>query len=548
MTDVTSTAAARPEGTAQSGVAARAEAAAAYVSRYRWWILLGLITSAIMEVLDTTIVNVALPQMAGNLGATQQEIGWVSTGYILSNVVFLPMTAFFTERFGRRRYLTASIIIFVVASFFCGTSNTLAELVVWRIIQGAGGAALLSTAQATLRQIFPREQQGMVQAIFLLGIIVAPTLGPTLGGWITDNYTWNWCFFINVPIGIVSAFLVSTFLKDPPEQRARKGSVDWLGIGLLMVGVGSLQYVLEEGNQKDWFADPWILRLTVLAVACLVAMVWWELSSLNKHPVVNFKVLRNRELAASIFLFVSLGFGLYGGTFIFPLFTQSILHFSPTETGLTMLPGGLATAATALLCGYLLNGKRPLVDPRILIAIGISLFLFSMYKLGHLTTVAGESDVRIALIIRGAGLGFLFTPINNVAYGSLEPRDAQQAAGLINLARQLGGSFGIAILANYVTTHVQLHRMDLVSNVVVGNPATEERLRMLAIPFLNKGLPPLSAQKAALELLNQQVTQQASMLSYNDAWILLLITFVVVSPTILLLRKPKGKAVAIDAH
>jgi DHA2 family multidrug resistance protein len=277
-------------------------------------------------------------------------------------------------------------------------------------------------------------------------------------------------------------------------------------------------------------------------------MVWWELSSLNKHPVVNFKVLKNRELAASIFLFVSLGFGLYGGTFIFPLFTQSILHFSPTETGLAMLPGGLATAVTALLCGYLLNGKRPLVDPRILIAIGISLFLFSMYKLGHLTTAAGESDVRIALIIRGAGLGFLFTPINNVAYGSLEPRDAQQAAGLINLARQLGGSFGIAILANYVTTHVQLHRMDLVSSVVAGNPATEERLRMLAIPFLNRGLPPLSAQKAALELLNQQVTQQASMLSYNDAWILLLITFVVVSPTILLLRKPKGKAVAIDAH
>jgi DHA2 family multidrug resistance protein len=548
MTDVTSTAAARPEGATQPGVAARAEAAAAYVSRYRWWILLGLITSAIMEVLDTTIVNVALPQMAGNLGATQQEIGWISTGYILSNVVFLPMTAFFTERFGRRRYLIASIIIFVVASFFCGTSNSLTELVVWRIIQGAGGAALLSTAQATLRQIFPREQQGMVQAIFLLGIIVAPTLGPTLGGWITDNYTWNWCFFINVPIGIVAAFLVSTFLKDPPEQRARKGSVDWLGIGLLMVGVGSLQYVLEEGNQKDWFADPWILRLTILAVACLVAMVWWELSSLNEHPVVNFKVLRNRELSASIFLFVSLGFGLYGGTFIFPLFTQSILHFSPTETGLTMLPGGLATAATALLCGYLLNGKRPLVDPRILIAIGISLFLFSMYKLGHLTTAAGESDVRIALIIRGAGLGFLFTPINNVAYGSLEPRDAQQAAGLINLARQLGGSFGIAILANYVTTHVQLHRMDLVSDVVAGNPATEERLRMLAIPFLNKGLPPLSAQKAALELLNQQVTQQASMLSYNDAWILLLITFAVVSPTILLLRKPKGKAVAIDAH
>src|SRR5580704_1810447 len=201
----------------QAATMTPAEAAASDINTYRWFILLGLITAAIMEVLDTTIVNVALPQMAGNLGATQQEIGWVATGYILSNVVVLPMTAFFTATFGRRNYLTASIILFVIASFLCGTSHSLGELILWRILQGAGGAALLSTAQATIRQIFPREQQGMVQAVFLLGIIVAPTLGPTLGGWITDNYTWNWCFFINVPIGIASAFLVSTFLKDPPE-------------------------------------------------------------------------------------------------------------------------------------------------------------------------------------------------------------------------------------------------------------------------------------------------------------------------------------------
>src|SRR5215208_3510597 len=245
---------AAPPGEARRRLTA-AEEAAVYVTRHRWLIMLGLITAAIMEVLDTTIINVALPQMAGNLGATQQEISWVSTGYILSNVVVLPMTAFFTERIGRQRYLVSSIIIFIIASFFCGTSHSLTELVVWRIIQGAGGAALLSTAQATLRQIFPREQQGMVQAIFLLGIIVAPTLGPTLGGWITDNYSWSWCFYINVPIGIASTFLVSTFLKDPPEQTKQRGQVDWQGIMLLTVGIGSLQYVLEEGNSKDWFSD-----------------------------------------------------------------------------------------------------------------------------------------------------------------------------------------------------------------------------------------------------------------------------------------------------
>src|SRR4051794_27157114 len=252
------------------------------VSRFRWLILLGLITAAIMEVLDTTIVNVSLPQMAGNLGATTQEIAWISTAYILANVVVLPMTAFLTETFGRRNYLTASIIGFVIASFLCGLSHSLGELVLWRVVQGAAGAALLSTAQATIRQIFPREQQGLVQAVFLLGIIVAPTLGPTLGGWITDNYTWNWCFFINVPIGMVSAFLVFTFLQDPPEHKRRTGPIDFLGIGLLAVGLSSLQYVLEQGEQNDWFHDPTILRLAILSGTCLAAMLWWELSPRNK--------------------------------------------------------------------------------------------------------------------------------------------------------------------------------------------------------------------------------------------------------------------------
>src|SRR5471030_1451434 len=260
----------------------RAQQAADFVRRHRWLILLGLITAAIMEVLDTTIINVALPQMAGNLGATQEEIGWVSTGYVLSNVIFLPMTAFFAARFGRRRYLTFSIILFIISSFFCGTSSTLTELVFWRILQGAGGAALLSTAQATLRQIFPREEQGMVQAVFMLGVIVAPTLGPTLGGWITDNYTWGWCFFINVPIGILSIFLVSSFLQDPPDVDKKRTSIDFFGIGLLMVVVGSLQYVLEEGNAKYWFADALVLRLAILAAVSLSTMLWWELSSRNE--------------------------------------------------------------------------------------------------------------------------------------------------------------------------------------------------------------------------------------------------------------------------
>lgn len=521
------------------------------VSSVRWFILLGLITAAIMEVLDTTIINVSLPQMAGNLGATQEEIAWVSTSYILSNVIVLPMTAFFTERFGRKNYLTFSIILFIVASFLCGTSHSLGEIILWRLLQGAGGAALLSTAQATLRQIFKREEQAMVQSIFLLGVIVAPTLGPTLGGWITDNYTWNWCFFINVPIGIASAYLVTTFLHDPPQHQRRSGSVDWLGISLLISGIGSLQYVLEEGNKHDWFDDATLARLAVLSAVSLVTLVWWQLSPRNKHPIIDFHVLKNRDLSASLFLFVALGFGLFGGTFLFPLFTQSILGFTPTETGLTMLPGGLATAALALTCGKLLSGTTPKVDPRALIFMGVVLFVASMWTMGHLTSQAGEADARWALIIRGAAMGLLFAPINNAAFGSLRPQDAQQAAGLISLSRQLGGSFGIAILSTYLTRHVEIHRADLVANTVVGSQAFDARYEGLYRTLITHGASPQAAQLGAYKIIDGGLMKQASMLAYNDAWFLILIVFLCASPAIMALHKPSARAgnrAAMDAH
>ena len=419
---------------------------------------------------------------------------------------------------------------------------------IWRVLQGAGGAALLSTAQATLRQIFPREEQGIVQAIFLLGIIVAPTLGPTLGGWITDNYAWSWCFFINVPIGIASAFLVSTFLHDPPEQQRRTRPVDWLGIGLLIAGVGSLQYVLEEGNSHDWFSDALIRNLAVLAAASLVGLLWWQLSAKNEHPVIDLRVLSNRDLAASIFLFIVLGFGLFGGAFLFPLFTQSILGFTPTETGLAMLPGGLMTAASALVCGALLNGKKPLADARLLILCGMSLILWSMWDLGHLTTVAGEADARYALIIRGVALGLLFAPINNVAFGSLKPQEAQQASGLINLSRQLGGSFGIAVLSTYLTRHTQFHRADLVQNFYAGNPAFEQRFQGLVTMMQAQGASLAVAQQRAYGMLEGTLMKQSAMLAYNDSWLLILLSFLAVVPAVFLLRRPKQAAGAVDAH
>ena len=521
------------------------------IDRTRWFILLGLITAAIMEVLDTTIINVALPQMAGNLGATREEVAWVSTSYILANVVVLPMTAFFTETFGRKRYLTFSILLFVASSMLCGTATSLGMLVVWRLVQGAGGAALLSTAQATLRQVFPRNQQGLVQSIFLLGVIVAPTLGPTLGGYITDNASWHWCFFINLPIGLVAAFLVVSFLHDPPDHRRRTGPVDWTGIALLIVGIGSLQYMLEEGNRLDWFASRLLLELSIVSAVSLASLVWWQLSSRNLHPVIQFRVLRNRDLLVSILLFVVLGFGLYGGVIIFPLFTQTILGFTPTATGLAMMPGGIATAVLALACGRLLNGERPLADPRVLVLCGMGLMLLAMWTLGHLSTAAGEADARYALIIRGAALGLLFTPINFVAFGNLKPSEAQQASGLINLARQLGGSFGIAVLVAYVTRHMAYHRADLVVNTWAGNPAFQARFDPIVASLVSQGASLVDAQQHALAMVDGMLMRQAAMLAYNDAWILILLSFLCVIPAVLLLRRPAARAratAAADAH
>jgi DHA2 family multidrug resistance protein len=446
------------------------------------------------------------------------------------------MTAFFAGRFGRKNYLTFSIFLFIGASFMCGISHSLFELVLWRIVQGAGGAALMSTAQATLRQIFPPEEQGIVQAIFILGIIVAPTLGPALGGWITDNYTWNWCFFINVPIGLASAFLVTSFLHDPPGMRIPSLSVDYLGALLLTIGLGSLQYVLEEGQQNDWFNDPTILRVAIVSGAALAGLLFWELTPLNKHPIVDLRILRNRQLSMSIVLLTATGFALYGGVYLYPLFTQTVLGFTPTQTGLVLVPGGVLSGVGAIFCGKVLNGRKPLLDPRVLIVLGIAIFTVSMWQLGHLTLASGEDDTRLALLVRGLGLGFLTTPINQVAYASVNPREAQQASGLINLSRQLGGSFGIAILGTYLTNQSALHRANLVSHLTNANSQLPAWLRAAQGGLMAHGYSHSGATRGAMALLDANVNLQAQVMSYNDSFLLILLIFIAVLPAVFLLR------------
>ncbi|MBN9501003.1 MAG: hypothetical protein BGO01_05980 [Armatimonadetes bacterium 55-13] len=513
----------------------------------RWLILVGLILAAVMEVLDTTIVNVSLPQMAGNLGATTEEIGWVSTGYILSNVIVLPLTAWLASRFGRKNYLGGSILLFILASFFCGTSGSLGALIFWRIVQGAGGAALLSTAQATIREIFPKEQQGLVQSIYVLGIIVAPTLGPTVGGWITDNYSWHWNFLINLPIGAIAFFLVFNFLQDSAYSM-KVGTVDWTGIGLLGAGLGCLQYVLEEGNAKAWFDSANIVYPFIVSCITLPLFVWWELRPKNVSPVVNLRVLKNRDLSAGLVLFLVLGFGLYGGVFLYPMFAQGVMHLTPTETGLTLLPGGIATGLAAIICGRMLNGATQRIDPRALIVTGLSLFLGSMLVLGKLPSSAGSDNVQSALLFRGLGLGLLFVPINLAAFSSLKGPEIAQGAGMINLCRQLGGSFGIAVLGSFVTNRMAMSRTGLVDHIYAGNPALENKVNLISHGLMAKGFNLEAAKQAAYSIVDRSVLTESSTIAYNSGFMLIAIVTICTAPAILALRKPQGAAAPVDAH
>ena len=532
-------------GSAPAGASAMAGAAEANDRnlRYRWIILIGLITAAIMEVLDTTIINVALPQMAGSLNATVDEIAWVSTGYILSNVIILPMTAWLGQRFGRHNYLSFSILLFIIASFFCGSSSTLITLVFWRIVQGAGGAALLSTAQASLQQVFPKSQQAMVQTLFILGIVVAPTLGPALGGIITDNLKWSWVFYVNLPVGLLSLGITWFFLRDTQPVDKSSG-IDALGVLLLVLSLGPMQYVLQEGETDGWYASAAIQRLTALSAVSFIALFAWELSPRNPHPVVDFRVLKNRSFSAGLVLFLALGFGLYGGTFIFPLFTQNVLGFSPTATGITLIPGGAASAVAAMLCGRLLSAPKQIVDVRLLVLFGIGTYMLSMWQLGHLSPASGEPDTRLGLAVRGFAIGFLTTPLNNALFASLSKAETAQGASFINLSRQLGGSFGIAVLNTYITNKAQFHRVNLVAYLTSGDPELLNRQAALAQHMVSSGLSLPQAQTAALAVIDKTVQAQASVMSYNDGFLLMGLTFVFVAPAVFLLTAPKPGASA----
>ena len=509
--------------------------------RNRYLIAIAVTLASVLELIDTSIVNVALPDMMGNLGATLDEIAWVSTGYIIANVIVIPMSGWLSAYFGRRKYLAGSIMLFVVASFLCGAAHTLVELVAFRIVQGVGGGALLSTAQATLFEAFPPEEVGIGQAIFGAGVMVGPTIGPTLGGWIVDNYQWPWIFYINVPLGILAAILVLTYVRNAAHQE-RARTVDVPGIALLALCIGSLQWMLEHGERNDWFDSRFIVTLLVVSIVSGVLLVWRELTA--EEPVIDFRVLKSRQLTAGVLIAAMLGLALYGSVFVLPIFLQQLHGMTAWQTGKIILPGALASAVTMGIVGR--NASR--LDARITVAAGSLLFLLSMWMLSRLTLDAGAGDMFWPLIWRGTGLGLIFVPLTNATMADVETERLAQGTGMFNLTRQLGGSLGIAVMATLLGRFAAQNRAALVSHLASADAGSTARLAMLTQGLVAKGASLLAAKQQALALLDRQVMAQANVLAFSRIYLLSGLLLCAALPLLFLFKTGKGRGSAGPVH
>jgi DHA2 family multidrug resistance protein len=509
----------------------------------KWMIAATVVLASVIELIDTSIVNVALPHMMGNLGATLDEVAWVVTSYIVANVIIVPMTAWLSARFGRRNYFLTSIIIFTVSSFFCGRATGIWELVFFRFIQGIGGGALLSTSQSILVETFPREQLGLANAMFGLGVVMGPTIGPTLGGYITDNLSWPWIFYVNLPIGAVAAFMTMVFIREP-RQKWQIAGIDWVGMLLLAAGISSLQVVLERGERLDWFSSRTIIVLSIVSMVSLVSFVFWELS--RDHPVVDLRVFKHRSLAfGTVFTFI-LGFALYSSLFIFPVYAQELLGFSATQTGLLLMPGGLATAMMMPVIAKLLHIRTP---PQLLNATGFFLFFVFSETLGRTSLATGQHQLFWPMILRGLALACLFVPLTTLALSDLQGAEMAQGTGLTNMMRQLGGSFGVALVATYIQQRSWTNRSVLVSHVSMYEPMVRERLNAISGALVQSGSSTVQAQDQALRALDGIVTQQTMLLTYLDAFRLVgWFSLLCIPLLVFLRRKSKGAPIQTMAH
>jgi len=504
--------------------------------KLKWIIAFTASFGALLEVLDSSIVNVALTDMQSSFGATLSQIGWIVTGYAIANVIMIPLTAWLGDRFGKKRYFVFSLAGFTLASMACGVAPNLGLLITARIIQGLLGGGLLAKGQSILFETFPPAEQGLAQALFGVSMISGPAIGPTLGGYLTDTLGWRWIFFINLPVGILAVLMALVFLHpDDHTQPVTVPKVDWWGIGFLALALGSFQVFLEEGESNSWFQSPFIAWMAIAAAVGFVLFVWQELRI--RHPAVDLRVLRYRSLAAGSIFSMVVGLGLYGTLFVIPIYAQRVLQYTAMQTGLLLLPGAIASAITMLTMGRFTSK----IDARLMISIGSVMTALVMFNLATLNPSTSADTLFLPLVVRGASIVLMFLPLTLATISPLPKRDIPAGTGFYNLTRQLGGSIGIAALSTILDRRETFHRAILSDGVSLYNSQTQQRLQALTAAMQSKGADPTTAKQQALALLDQTVNLQATLLAYEDMFRIVGWVFLVTLPLVFLLGKGKSK-------
>jgi DHA2 family multidrug resistance protein len=509
-----------------------------------WTVALVVTMATFMEVLDTAIANVSLKHIAGSLSVSPDEATWVLTSYLVSNAVVLPISGWLATRIGRKRFYLTCVFLFTVSSFLCGLAPNLGLLVFFRILQGVGGGGLGPSEQAILADTFPPAKRGMAFAVYGMAVVLAPAIGPTLGGFITDHYSWRWVFFINVPVGIASMVLSSRILVDPPhlvEAKKRVGPIDGVGLGLIAVGLGALEYVLDKGQEEDWFNSHTIVIFATIAAVALVTFVVWEWR--QEHPVVEVRLFRDRNFAISNLMMLVLGMALYGSTVLLPLYLQVWMGYSAQDAGMALSPGGFIVILLLPLVGKLLSK----VDARYLIAFGFLVTSAALLHMAH--TLYPGIDFRTAVLMRmfqASGLAFLFVPINSVVYNGVPPQKNNQVSGIVNLSRNMGGDIGIALVTTLIARRSQFHQARLVDHVVPSGDL-DARIAAIAQHLQQLGVGAVQATKMAYGQIYGEVIKQAQTLAYLDVLVLLSIFTAVMVPLVLLTRKARPGAAGM-AH
>jgi len=503
------------------------------------WIIAPVVAmAAFMEVLDISIANVALQHIAGSMAASRDESTWILTSYLVTNAVVLPVSGWLSSVVGRKRFYMACIAGFGASSLLCGFAPTLALLIVFRAIQGLTGGGLQPLSQAILADSFPPRQRGMAFAFYGIAVVFAPAIGPTLGGWITDNTSWRWVFLVNVPVSVVLFFLIDIMIEDPPAHEAARQArlkaglrIDYLGFGLLALGLGCLQWVLDRGQEQDWFGSKAITTASIIAGLALVALIVWELT--RRDPIVDLKLLRNRGFAVANLLMFTLGFVLLGSTALLPQYVQSLLGYTATEAGLVLSPGGLGIMVLMPLVGRLVTR----VDPRYMIAFGLCVTAASLVWISNFNLAVDFNTIAWARVFQAAGFGFLFIPITTLAYAGVAPEKNNNASALLNLSRNLGGSVGIAVLTTMLARRAQFHQSVLVEHITPSDPAYQAVVGPLRQMMAGHGGSTPDALLKAHAMLAAMVEQQAELLSFLDDFRLLAMIFFALVPMVFLMRR-----------